>query len=892
MEFLTKLLNISKDKFKNLSLIFSFSSIMKTIYLITNLYIISFAISLTFNFKYTFFKVNGNYIYVFFSIFLVTCLYIINFNTFKIIIKKFFYLFIFIFFITVFHPIILLNLYILMLNFNSSSYRICFLILSFAYIIGYKFCKYTHIKIEKEEELFKERKEEVEFIKLKLENCNILGIDGNWGIGKTFLINEIKKQYDADYIFISMLNLEGKEIIPFILNQMNKVLQKNGIFTFYSKKIIKIISNQSFKNINFVNIFSSSETLKELIEEYKKVLKTLPRELIIIFDDLDRINNIEKIEQVLNFGVDFEQDKIKFIYIYSQKELNKIGNRKFNRKYIEKFIPYIHTISYLNFNQIFEHLFDTSYKNNDILEKKDFNFLIKIFDKDFFGEENKKELGTINDLKYIFGVHKNYLDLSFLYEEINPRKVKLFLDEVILILQLKKENNLDIENRVIIAFCFLKVFLYEEYLKLEKLDDIYKLFPVNYSLNREKEQSITLDELDFNNFILKNKKIFAYIYNKKATIIMGMHNEYFYEESEKNWKNYTIEKFSKFFNIPITIDFVKNKLIVKEDYFNKYAFSNLLNENIHIKDTESIKNLFIRVLFNSYLMSASETITEYSERKDRLENNLKKLFNTTNNEYLSIYQGIYKELKSIFSNSEEKVKMEQYDNFLKSDEKITRPIYLDILNTLDVLGNNYEKLEYLILETNIRGKITDEIIDIIYISRCLLEKNLNLKIINLFKSEEIDIINIKFIKNLLKQEIAFINSELVEEFFYGDDLIKNQEDFKNYIAEIIKKLEDYIEKNKLFYDNLEELKIFLNTTIDFFNKIKEISIDIKEIKDSNLKIKIKEEYLFQELLKECEEKDTTTIFEILNNKLKSGSMTIQQAINFHKKLENGKNEGI
>ena len=148
--------------------------------------------------------------------------------------------------------------------------------------------------------------------------------------------------------------------------------------------------------------------------------------------------------------MDFSQNNMKFIYLYSQEELNKIESINFNKEYIEKFIPIVLKISSINFTTLLNYYFNTEkYKTLSI---EDFLFLENIFQNKIWEDSSIEMLKTIRGLGKIFGIKDNLFNISFLKDIVTPRKVELFLSEILISLKLKEKYNLDIENRIIIAF--------------------------------------------------------------------------------------------------------------------------------------------------------------------------------------------------------------------------------------------------------------------------------------------------------------------------------------------------------------------------------------------------------------------------------------------------------
>ena len=64
-------------------------------------------------------------------------------------------------------------------------------------------------------------------------------------------------------------------------------------------------------------------------------MNKLNKNIVIVFDDIDRTNDIKKIEKILSFISDFSSENIKSIVLFSSDNLKKLDER-FDRDYLEK----------------------------------------------------------------------------------------------------------------------------------------------------------------------------------------------------------------------------------------------------------------------------------------------------------------------------------------------------------------------------------------------------------------------------------------------------------------------------------------------------------------------------------------------------------------------------
>ncbi|WP_279119954.1 P-loop NTPase fold protein [Fusobacterium varium] len=154
-----------------------------------------------------------------------------------------------------------------------------FLFIIFSIMMCYFNFKNEKKNIENIEELYEERKEDLEYIQRFIKNderkVNVLGIDGEFGTGKTFLIEKsmenLKSNNNYEFIKIRCLLLERDEVYSYITQQLDRVLKKNLIFTGHFEKLknslIKGMDNKLFGGLSDILI---SENLLDDIENFKK----------------------------------------------------------------------------------------------------------------------------------------------------------------------------------------------------------------------------------------------------------------------------------------------------------------------------------------------------------------------------------------------------------------------------------------------------------------------------------------------------------------------------------------------------------------------------------------------------------------------------------------------
>jgi len=142
----------------------------------------------------------------------------------------------------------------------------------------------------------------------KNPNSFTLGINGQWGIGKSSLLNLITNRLDeksiqkeSDHILIKfspLLLSNSNNLTIELLHQVNSKLSSFSIKSNlqFRKYIFFLTSKVSDLLSGIISIFSGEQSSKEQAELLSKTIKKIDRKVIITIDDLDRIEKDEIIE--------------------------------------------------------------------------------------------------------------------------------------------------------------------------------------------------------------------------------------------------------------------------------------------------------------------------------------------------------------------------------------------------------------------------------------------------------------------------------------------------------------------------------------------------------------------------------------------------------------------
>lgn len=632
-----------------------------------------------------------------------------------------------------------------------------------------------------------------------------------------------------EVIKIRCLLLEKEEIYPYIIKQLNRVLIKNLIFTGHFEKL----KNSFIKSVDgkylggFFNLFIRETNIDD-IENFKQAIFRLNKKIILIFEDFDRNSSCEKIEKLFSFIDDFSENNIKSLVLYSSDNLKNI-NKKYNRNYIEKYIPLTRSLTQLSFRRILE-------QEITGLDKEDFHFLISIFE----GDENiilRDYDRNIKELKFLSDF-QNLTSLNMV-SHINwtPRNIKNFVDEVRMYL----DKGLKIEKRIIIAFTFLKNLFYEEF--YEKIDESFsfeKTFPVNLKLVKN-NIDITLEDLDIlNRLILKKNSILS---NQKIEFLDIGENRIFFDDSFRYGFNH-INNYLKKLNLPILK--ICNIEGIREGLNNIEKI--LLEDRKKIADDNYNKNnILIYSLFNYSLLSRNDK-NKVIENNEKIVNAIIKLKSLGKTEYLSSYKRYYEKLIICLKNEGKKEQLDSYnkliDEYYHNDGSFKGVFYFGetfeeksmlILDVFDDEENKEKFLELIYYRDS--NKITDS-----YLTAFLKVKIQNIKIadfiLNNFLKNNFEL-KYRDTLNLIRKNI---NKIIIREICpYPLDDLSNVEFYREYIkylegilqGKVFYNRQNFIvNKSKIIKDSIEKVIKFLNI---LRNLEKDTNIEKKEDLEFSIK---------------------------------------------------------
>lgn len=305
------------------------------------------------------------------------------------------------------------------------------------------------VKIDKDD-LFRERKLDLYNIRnlLKENKSNLLGIDALWGMGKTFLVNQLIKEENNNYRFIviDVLSLNLDNTIDLLIKKINFFLLKDGIRSFNASRLLAILQNK-YKPL-YTILLDDDDSYYDIFESFKVGISRLRKPIVVIFDDVDRINQVDHLKKLFFISEKLSNSNngnLKFLMLYNSEKLVEQG---FSEIYLQKYIPNKVRLTNMTFYSILNTLIVQDVKANSFINKN--RYLIERILSRIY---NPLNLLKTEEVSVYFRDYHNIRTIKFFLEE---------LESVSLTMSDSMQNQVTLRESLIIA-CYIKHFIPEIY---------------------------------------------------------------------------------------------------------------------------------------------------------------------------------------------------------------------------------------------------------------------------------------------------------------------------------------------------------------------------------------------------------------------------------------------
>lgn len=321
-----------------------------------------------------------------------------------------------------------------------------------------------------------------------------LQIDGEWGSGKTFFINDFSKTTQkAKVIYFSIYGYNDfQNLKTELLSQIATELDQSSIF----KKGNKIRSTFKHFNNNSNFVLNSIDVLSDIAlkKAIQHILKKNNETIVVVIDDLERLSEKIELQDFLGFIINDIIEKFKFKVLIISNEA-KMKNHKEFLKIKEKIIS--KTIEFSRDEVILKEILQEIIKSDFLNEN--LNWIIDIFS--IFDNPCKINLRTvfsiIDNFEFVeqkFKEHPSDLDERYCNEFLKS----VFLNIYVLTTELKSGNIKNEQIHILKNRDFDRIFyIYEEF-------DIENYW--HYLINKYHRKSKLFDD-----YIIYSNSIMSYV---------------------------------------------------------------------------------------------------------------------------------------------------------------------------------------------------------------------------------------------------------------------------------------------------------------------------------------------------------------------------------------------
>lgn len=201
-----------------------------------------------------------------------------------------------------------------------------------------------------ENNLFRERKYDLQRVYYYLQNVPIVGLNAPYGEGKSFLANMIyhdqamRKRFTFIQVDLLTCNLDNIESI--LLSKIEQVLQSNGIYSSSGKQYGNILRNFQLSSIMYQAFKDEQPGVASTFLGFQNDIQRLDKDILIVFDDLDRIPDRDMILKIFAIAEKLSGDKIHILFQCDYHNL------PWDRDHLKKYIPYVVNLTELTFERI------------------------------------------------------------------------------------------------------------------------------------------------------------------------------------------------------------------------------------------------------------------------------------------------------------------------------------------------------------------------------------------------------------------------------------------------------------------------------------------------------------------------------------------------------------
>lgn len=257
---------------------------------------------------------------------------------------------------------------------SANQFIICALVI--ITVIFYA-CKHGKNPVVMEDkELFYEHEKDLQQIMSYLGNkyIQIIGVEAAWGNGKTYLLQELQKRLysqgkdEFEFVVIDIISTNLDNLLEYLVDELDNLLLRNDVYSRYSRQLKKIFSSNTNLSLLYSLLQDNDLSYSKTLDGFKKELLGLNKKILIIYEDLDRIQKNDLIIKIFYISEKLSAENIKVIYQYNENRMIELG---FKSIYLDKYIPFRIKLTNIKLENIICYILKEMSIKENILDNND-----------------------------------------------------------------------------------------------------------------------------------------------------------------------------------------------------------------------------------------------------------------------------------------------------------------------------------------------------------------------------------------------------------------------------------------------------------------------------------------------------------------------------------------
>ena len=302
---------------------------------------------------------------------------------------------------------------------------------------------------------------------LRRKETTSIGVEAEWGDGKSFLMEGLRERLSHEghtLITIDVMAIRLDNFPEYLIHELDATLFRQGRLSFHSRALKHILKASKLDALFL--LWGNMETrYAKLFDAFREELLTLNQQIILVYEDIDRIDDVKGIKNILYLSEKLTEQQsrwtnssIKVIYQYNATHMRMLG---FDRVYLEKYIQNrisLTRISLLNLIQVIQ---ASGFSNKKILSQDDVFRLppyLYVGRRAFLRKEQE-------------WMERHFLD------RFTIRRAKSFLQAVIFRFENLPFELSETERSLVVAFSFIEYFMPNVYDRIN-IHPLYRGFDI------------------------------------------------------------------------------------------------------------------------------------------------------------------------------------------------------------------------------------------------------------------------------------------------------------------------------------------------------------------------------------------------------------------------------